>query len=72
MPAPDRPASSALPTGSGCVDQPRIHVTSCEAWVVHLMAMGLSVKRVAKLRQVSPNTIKFHKKNLYKKLGNQT
>lgn len=59
---PTRPASRALPPGT---DQ----LSEREAKVMHLLAQALPNKKIARTMGISPETVKWHLKNIYGKLG---
>ncbi|MFD2263782.1 LuxR C-terminal-related transcriptional regulator [Lacibacterium aquatile] len=44
-------------------------ITPAEQRVVRMIALGRSEKTIARLLGVSPNTVKTHRKNAYRKLG---
>jgi LuxR family maltose regulon positive regulatory protein len=72
MPAIQREKLSALlcPAGRGSLDSglPNQDFTDREISVLKLVATGLSNKEIARALAISDNTIKFHLKNVFRKL----
>ncbi|ATA89042.1 hypothetical protein CGC58_04520 [Capnocytophaga stomatis] len=47
----------------------KITLSDREKEVIYLSAQGYNVKEVAKLLFIAPNTVKFHRKNIFEKTG---
>lgn len=57
------------PAAAAPDDADRSVLTRTETEVVKLIAAGLSTKAIAHARELSPNTVEVHRKNIYRKLG---
>ena len=65
-------APQANEPGTAAPAQPAPRLTSREREILALLAGGVSNKGIARALRVSPNTVKFHLRALYAKLGAAT
>ena len=47
----------------------KYHLSETEIKIIRLLEKGLSNKSISSKCNISENTVKFHLKNIYKKLG---
>jgi DNA-binding CsgD family transcriptional regulator len=69
--APPVGVETALATGTAC-NLNGTAMTPRELQILQALADGLSNKEIARLLAISADTVKFHRRNLYRKLGANT
>lgn len=63
---PDTSGRPSVPAGNGEVSEP---LSERETEIVHLLSQALPNKKIARTLNLSPETVKWHLKNIYGKLG---
>ncbi len=48
--------------------EPKVNLSSREEEILHYSAQGFTVQEIAEIIHISPDTVKFHRRNLYEKL----
>lgn len=60
------------PSVQDCLKELEVYLTGRELQILNMIVMGLPRSQIAKQLEVSPETVKTHRKNLMKKLNVQT